>query len=103
MESLLRRWSLPSSLSSSISSLDACRSPSAFAIASSTPIVLLALRTSLVVGTLLNLINQGDALFGAGHIEVLKMCLTYCVPYCVATYSATSISLRNARVSSHGA
>lgn len=67
-------------------------------IASSAPIVRLALRTSLFVGTLLNLINQGDALFGAGHVDVFKMCLTYCVPYCVATYSATSISLRSTRV-----
>ena len=43
-----------------------------------------------VVGTVLNLINQGDALLGAGAINWLKVCLTYAVPYCVSTYGAVS-------------
>ncbi|MET0340949.1 MAG: nitrate/nitrite transporter NrtS [Polyangiales bacterium] len=66
----------------------------ALAIASSGPVVRLALRTSLVVGTLLNVINQGDAMLGQAPLDLAKLLLTYCVPYCVATYSATSISLR---------
>lgn len=45
---------------------------------------------ALVVGTLLNLINQGDALLGEGEIDWLKIGLTYCVPYCVATYGAVT-------------
>lgn len=56
--------------------------------------VRLGLRTSLFIGTLLNLINQGDALLGARQVAIGKLLLTYLVPYCVATYSATSISLR---------
>lgn len=52
---------------------------------------------SLCVGTLLNIINQGDALFGAAPLVVEKLLLTYLVPYCVATYSATAVSLRLAR------
>lgn len=67
---------------------------SALVIATSPLVVKLALRTSLLIGSLLNLINQGDALFGAGHVQIFKLCLTYAVPYCVATYSATSITLR---------
>lgn len=43
-----------------------------------------------VVGTLLNLINQGDALFGAASVNWLKALLTYIVPYCVSTYGAVS-------------
>ena len=63
-------------------------------IATSAPVVKLALRMSLCVGSLLNVINQGDALFGTGELSVLKLGLTYLVPYCVATYSATSITLQ---------
>jgi hypothetical protein len=69
----------------------------AFSIASSPPVVRLAARMSLIVGSLLNLINQGDALFGARPVDVFKLCLTYMVPYCVATYSATSITLQRQR------
>lgn len=49
---------------------------------------------ALVVGTILNLINQGDALFGAVPINWLKIILTYFVPYAVCTYGAVSIRIR---------
>ena len=45
---------------------------------------------ALVVGTVLNVINQGDALFGGGSIVWTKLLLTYCVPFCVATYGTYS-------------
>ena len=51
---------------------------------------------ALVIGTLLNLINQGDALL-AGHVNTLKLLLTYAVPYCVATYGAVSYRLQTER------
>ena len=60
----------------------------------SAPVVGLALRMSAFIGTLLNLINQGDALLGDATLVPGKLLLTYLVPYCVATYSATSVSLR---------
>ncbi len=44
----------------------------------------------VVVGTVLNLINQGDALFSAADIDWLKAALTYLVPFCVASYGAYS-------------
>jgi hypothetical protein len=47
----------------------------------------------LIVGTILNLINQGDALFSGGHLNLTKIILTYAVPYCVATYGAVSYRL----------
>jgi hypothetical protein len=46
-----------------------------------------------VVGTLLNLINQGDAILGGLAVNWLKVCLTYVVPYCVSTYGAVSYRL----------
>jgi hypothetical protein len=39
-----------------------------------------SLYVALVVGTVLNLINQGDALLGMVSINWLKLVLTYCVP-----------------------
>ena len=56
-----------------------------------------------VVGTVLNLINQGDAILAGGSVSWLKVALTYAVPYCVSTYGAVSYRLatddprRNAR------
>jgi hypothetical protein len=49
-----------------------------------------SLIVAAVVGTVLNLINQGDALLGAGTINWLKICLTFVVPYCVSSYGAIS-------------
>ena len=43
---------------------------------------------ALVVGTLLNLINQGDAVFGGGDVDYLKLALTYLVPFLVSTHGA---------------
>ena len=41
-----------------------------------------------VVGTVLNAINQGDVILAGGEPNWLKIALTYCVPFCVATYGA---------------
>jgi len=48
---------------------------------------------ALIVGAILNLINQGDALFGHGHVNLTKIILTFVVPYCVATYGAVSFRM----------
>jgi hypothetical protein len=52
---------------------------------------------ALVVGTVLNLVNQGDALFGPASLDWLKLGLTYVVPYGVSTYGAVSERLRRPR------
>lgn len=49
-----------------------------------------ALIVAAVVGTLLNAINQGDAFLTGGKVDWLKLGLTYCVPFLVATYGAWS-------------
>ena len=46
--------------------------------------------TALVVGTILTTINQGNVLL-SGELPaelVWKVPLTYCVPFCVATWGA---------------
>lgn len=50
-----------------------------------------SLFTAIVVGTILNLINQGDALVTGGHVVIPKLLLTYCVPFCVSTFGAVSL------------
>lgn len=50
-----------------------------------------SLKIALVVGTILNLINQGDALFGAGSVNWFKMVLTFAMPYAVSTYGAVAV------------
>jgi hypothetical protein len=56
-----------------------------------------SLWVALVVGTILNLINQGDALVAGQHLDVTKLALTYVVPYFVCTYGAVSFRLRENR------
>jgi len=51
---------------------------------------------ALIVGTILNLINQGDALLGHSSVNWGKVLLTYCVPYLVCTYGAVSYKMRSA-------
>lgn len=48
---------------------------------------------AMIVGSIVNLINQGDALIGGLPINLIKVALTYSVPYCVSTYAAVSYRL----------
>ena len=52
-----------------------------------------SLTVALVVGTTLNLINQGDAILAMAPVNWLKAALTYCVPYAVCTYGAVCSQL----------
>jgi len=63
-------------------------------------IVASALRISLVVGTVLNAINQGSAIFGDAAVSWLHVLLNYLVPYCVASYSAARNQVSRKRESS---
>ena len=53
-----------------------------------------SLVVAAVVGTLLNLINQGHVLFGDAEFRLGTALLTYCVPFCVSTYGV-SMSFAN--------
>ena len=52
-----------------------------------------SLLVALIVGVILNVINQGDVLITGGDVDMLKVALTFIVPYCVATYGAVSVQV----------
>jgi hypothetical protein len=57
-----------------------------------------SLWVALIMGTILNLINQGDRVVsGRRHPAVTKIALTYAVPYFVSTCGAVSFRLHAAR------
>jgi hypothetical protein len=69
-------------------------------LACSPRIVRRALKYAIGVGSVLILINHGDALL-RGDISlgrILRMILTVCVPYCVSTASSVSSVLEHNRV-----
>ena len=47
-----------------------------------------AFLTALVVGTVLAAINHGDTIMLGEWPSLVKIFLTYCVPYCVTTWGA---------------
>ena len=47
-----------------------------------------SLRTALVVGLVLNLINQGGALWGTAPFSLPHLLMNFVVPFCVSSYSA---------------
>jgi hypothetical protein len=57
---------------------------------------------ALIVGTILNLINQGDNLLLGQRLDFAKLLLTYIVPYAVSTYGAVSFRLHAARTAATG-
>ena len=44
--------------------------------------------TALVVGTILTTINHGAVILDGDPPSLVKVALTYCVPYCVTTWGA---------------
>jgi hypothetical protein len=64
-----------------------------FRLACTARIVRSALSVSAVVGTLLNLINQWDALVANAATSWFHLVMNYAVPYCVASYSAAKNEL----------
>ena len=64
-------------------------------IALSKTVVNRALKVSLIVGTILNLINQGSSIINLDieSLHLIKLALTYLVPYSVTTYTATAMKV----------
>ena len=75
--------------------LQAVRKVAAYAF--ETPVWRRAVNVALVVGSILNLINQGDRLLNGAPLDWFKIILTFLVPYCVATYGAVSYRLDQER------
>jgi hypothetical protein len=61
-----------------------------------------ALRVAALVGTVLNVVNQGGPLlrFELGAIDWWKAGFTYLVPFCVSVYSATRMQMQLVRAGS---
>lgn len=59
-------------------------------------VVIKAFKIGLLVGTLLNFINQGDIIIAGqwGQIHWFKLVLTYCVPFGVSLYTALSMGMK---------
>ena len=47
-----------------------------------------ALITACLVGTILTTINHGDLILQGDFPPLIKVVLTYCVPFCVTTWGA---------------
>lgn len=61
------------------------------------PVSTNAVRVALIVGTCLNLINQGSAIWDGGAVEWGKLLLNFSVPFLVSSYSGAKARLdRNA-------
>ncbi|MEM9046424.1 MAG: nitrate/nitrite transporter NrtS [Pseudomonadota bacterium] len=58
-------------------------------------IVKRSLKVSMIVGTILLAINQGDRIVYGLGVDWLKAILTYMVPYCVSTYSAVCTAMES--------
>lgn len=68
-------------------------------MATSPRVVWIGLRTAVVVGTVLNLVNQWYGVFyDWDAIHWLPFGLNYCVPYLVSSYGAVSMALASRAV-----
>ena len=62
----------------------------AWRTAFSGPVLRRSFAVMLAVGSILNGINQGDALLAGAAVSWGKLLLTFCVPFLVSTYGAFS-------------
>jgi hypothetical protein len=70
------------------------------AVATERGTVATSARVALFVGSILALINYGDRIFlrfDMRAVDWIKLTVTYCVPYCVATYGAVRYAMRHAQ------
>ena len=65
-----------------------------FRIARQRSIVLAAIKLALVVGTVLNLINQSGRVLDGLPFSWFHLILNFIVPYCVSSYSAARNQMR---------
>jgi hypothetical protein len=69
-----------------------------FAVACERHTIATSAKVALFVGSILALINYGDRILVRCDMCVLdwvKLAVTYCVPYCVATYGAAKYAMRH--------
>ncbi len=68
-------------------------------IASERDIVISSIKVAIVVGCVLNLINQGEKLIALDfkQLNLLKFFVTFSVPYMVSTYASVKVKLESER------
>lgn len=64
--------------------------------ATSAPIRRRSIKVALFVGTVLNAINQGPALWHHAEVSWIHVALNFMVPFCVSSYSAASSQVERA-------
>lgn len=74
--------------------INVCRLRTIVRLLCTSDIVWSSLRIALVVGTVLNLINQGTRWWHGDELALVYCLLNYMVPYCVAAYSAMRTRLQ---------
>ena len=75
----------------------ACQCPGVMRLMLQGRIVHSALKVALVVGTVLNLINNGEQLWMHHSVNLWQAALNFVVPYCVSSYSAARNEAQRAR------
>lgn len=71
--------------------------PSILALMVSRRIAWSALKVSLVVGTVLNVVNNGERLMAQGSVSLWQVAMNFVVPYCVSSYSAARNEAQRAK------
>ncbi len=60
-------------------------------------IAMTAVKVAIVVGTILNVINQSEHVINGYGVNWVQFVLNYVVPYCVASYGGARNELRKRR------
>lgn len=58
-----------------------------------------AVKISLIVGSILNLINQGEVLWATAELSIVHVLLNYLVPFAVSIFSAMQARAQSRPVS----
>lgn len=72
-------------------------SPSVLALMFSRRIAWAALKVSLVVGTVLNVINNGQQFWTHHTVNGWQVAMNFVVPFCVSSYSAARNEVQRAK------
>lgn len=59
-------------------------------------IVRAAIKVAVIVGTILNVINNGEQIWSHQVISIWPIAMNYLVPFCVSSYSAARNELQRA-------
>lgn len=67
------------------------------------PVVMQSLLVAVVVGLVLNVINQGPDILAGKPLNLFRCILTFAVPYFVASFGAYSAFLRDEMINDNAA